>query len=624
MAIPSLNGDMDAEAITVLLGGKWRGRYGSCRCPAHDDSKPSLSVSNADDGKILVHCHTGCDQMTVVEKLKAMQLWPEAERIEWMLRPASAAVNGASKASAPQRILAVYDYVDENGELLYQVIRKEGKSFPGRRPTGANSWAYNLDGVRRILYRLPEIIKAVPSRTVFIVEGEKDVDRLRGLELLATCNPHGAGKWLESFNSVLAGRAVAIIPDNDKPGIDHANLVAAHLFGIAASVKIIELPGVAKKGDVSDWLDSGNDVEALKELVKSTPALVAPPSTEQVEEVPEEPYPTQTLAELVSSRFHTEVAYLINGLLRRGKTHWVYAAPGVGKTLIMVALGMHIAAGKPFCGREVQQGNVLFIGEDSPLDGIAEYADLIADAHGIDLEGLPFFINCERGLRLTSPAVLEVLKAVALQRMPTLVVIDSAERVVPSEKFNSAEIDQLVKFVAWLTDQGITVVVIDHTNKKISATKKEDAKSIDMLDLLYGGRTKSAMADVGIYLSGTFKGGMPVRATWTKERGEPTDPLDFRFDSADGFRVTEGPKRAKTDNEQKVLYWFNNGHTSGYFSRAEIAAGSGIRERSSERVLRIMANSNMLASRQENAPHGGTMLTYALNSAAVGGSFDDA
>lgn len=614
---------MDAEAVTAMLGGRWRGSYGSCRCPAHDDRKPSLSVSNGDDGKILVHCHTGCDQMAVVDQLKAMELWPEAQRVEWMLRPASAAVNGSSKSSAPQRILAVYDYYDENGELLFQVIRKEGKSFPGRRPTGANSWAYNLDGVRRILYRLPEIIQASPSRTVFIVEGEKDVDCLRGLGLLATCNPHGAGKWLESFNSALAGRSVAIIPDNDKSGISHAHQVAAHLFGIAATVKIIDLPGVAKKGDVSDWLDSGNDVEALKELVKSTPALVGPPSMDQVEEVPEEPYPTQTLAELVSNRFSIEVSYLISGLLRRGKTHWVYAAPGVGKTLLMIALGMHIAAGKAFCGRDVQQGNVLFIGEDSPLDGIAEYADLIADAHGIDLDSLPFFINCERGLRLTSPVVLEVLKAVVLKRMPCLVVIDSAERVVPSEKFNSAEIDQLVKFVAWLTDQGITVVVIDHTNKKMSATKKDEVKAIDMLDLLYGGRTKSAMADVGIYLSGSFKGGMPVRATWTKERGEPTDPLDFRFDSAEGFRITDGPKRARTDNEQKVLFWFNNGHTGGYFSRSDIVAGAGIRERSSERVLRIMATSRLLMSRQENAPHGGTMLTYALNSEAAGGVFDD-
>jgi hypothetical protein len=336
-----------------------------------------------------------------------------------------------------------------------------------------------------------------------------------------------------------------------------------------------------------------------------------------------DPYPTQSLAELLAARFETEIAYLVRGILRRGKTHWLYASPGVGKTLLGLALGMHIAAGKNFCGRSVGQGAVVYFGEDSPLQGIAEYADMLAAAHDIPVSGLPFYLNCERGFRLNSAEALHTATVVVLRHNPMLVILDSAERLVPSEKFNSAEIDYLVRFVAWLTDQQITVIVIDHTNKKFAMLKPEDAKSIDMLEALYGGRAKSAMADVGMFMSGTFKNNSSVRLQWTKERGEPTDPVDFKFDSVAGFRLIAAKKRAKTENERKVLAWFNNnGHTIGFYSRVLICNAVGIGERTSERLFKNMVNNELLIGQEEPAPHGGRWMVYALNTTMVGGVFD--
>lgn len=121
--------------------------------------------------------------------------------------------NGLGKPSVE------YDYVDEKGSLLYQVVRFEPKIFRQRKPDGRDGWDWNLNGTRRVLYNLPAVLKAVEvGKPVFLVEGEKDADALIGLSLTATTNPMGAGKWLDEYNESLLGARVVIIPDNDKPG----------------------------------------------------------------------------------------------------------------------------------------------------------------------------------------------------------------------------------------------------------------------------------------------------------------------------------------------------------------------------------------------------------------------
>lgn len=139
---------------------------------------------------------------------------------------------------ASSRIVATYDYTDENGKLLFQVCRFEPKKFSQRRPDGRSGWIWNLQGVRRVLYRLPEVVKA---EQVFVCEGEKDADRLRSLGLVATTAPMGAGKWRPEYSEALRGKHVVILPDADEPGREHARQVAASLHGVAASVKVVNL-----------------------------------------------------------------------------------------------------------------------------------------------------------------------------------------------------------------------------------------------------------------------------------------------------------------------------------------------------------------------------------------------
>ena len=124
-----------------------------------------------------------------------------------------------------RKIVATYDYVDEQGVLLFQSVRYVPKDFSQRRPDGSGGWLWNLDGVRRVLYGLPELLGADPEQPVFIPEGEKDRNRLVFLGLVATCNPMGAKKWSPEYNGPLADRHVVILPDKDKDGEQHGVMV---------------------------------------------------------------------------------------------------------------------------------------------------------------------------------------------------------------------------------------------------------------------------------------------------------------------------------------------------------------------------------------------------------------
>jgi hypothetical protein len=197
----------------------------------------------------------------------------------------TAAARHSATSSAPGPIKGIgptetaYDYRAPDGRLLFQVVRHEPKAFRQRRPDPDNpgGWVYDLDGVERVLYRLPELRAAAPDERVFVVEGEKDADRLSEEGLVATCNPMGAGKWRGAHSPELAGRHVVVVPDNDEPGRDHAEVVARSVARRAASVRVLELPDLEEKGDVTDFLDD-RPVEDLVRLARDAPLWVPPTS----------------------------------------------------------------------------------------------------------------------------------------------------------------------------------------------------------------------------------------------------------------------------------------------------------------------------------------------------------
>lgn len=177
------------------------------------------------------------------------------------------------------RIVKTYDYRDEGGNLLYQTVRFDPKDFRQRQPNPAGGWTWNLKDVQLVLYRLQELLAADKGTRTLVCAGEKDTDTAAELGFLATTNPLGEGKWRHEYSEALRGRPVAIIAHNDEAGRKHAEDVAHSLHGKAASVKVINLPGVPEGGgDLTDWTDAGGTREELERLIGEAPEWSPPPS----------------------------------------------------------------------------------------------------------------------------------------------------------------------------------------------------------------------------------------------------------------------------------------------------------------------------------------------------------
>ncbi len=245
----------------------------------------------------------------------------------------------------PDAIEAAYPYNDEGGALLFEVVRKTGKRFLQRRPDGNGGWIWKLDGVRRVLYRLPELAADDANRTVFIVEGEKDADTLAAHGFLATCNPGGAGKWsmvADLAREVLAGRAMVVVADKDEPGRRHAREVADSLRDVAASVRLCEC---SKGKDVSDLYSMGGEVpsglvDTVDREASAAPGVAIDVPAAWYSERP--PARTWLLRDVrrPDSR----------GVLPLGKVGQLIAEGGAGKTMALCQLAVAVATGTAWLG----------------------------------------------------------------------------------------------------------------------------------------------------------------------------------------------------------------------------------------------------------------------------------
>jgi hypothetical protein len=218
-------------------------RKWTARCPAHDDQEPSLSIGLGRGDLVLLNCHAGCRTEDVVAALglTMADLMPEV-------------------VSQCRTVAVTYSYEDENGKTLFEVVRYEPKDFRQRVPLGNGEYVWSLKDVRRVLYRLPQVIEAVKAgKTIYVVEGEKDVHSM-GSVAVATTSPGGAGKWKPEYSECLRGADVVVIADKDKAGLNHAHQVQAALCGVASAVRIVQ-PAVGK--DVTDHLATGKDLTDL-------------------------------------------------------------------------------------------------------------------------------------------------------------------------------------------------------------------------------------------------------------------------------------------------------------------------------------------------------------------------
>ena len=246
------------ELLDKLDGVKKVGNSYMAYCPAHDDRHQSLSVKEV-DGRLLLYCFAGCSLENILDALGL--------KIQDLSTNHKEKLMEGKKEDSGKKIIATYDYTDETGQLLFQVLRYEPKDFKVRRFVNGR-WVFNLGDVEPVLYKLPELIK---SERVFITEGEKDANNLAKMGLTATTAPFGAGKWRASYNQYFTGKEIIILPDFDDVGIRHALKVEEELKSIAKSVRVLnpESLNLKEKQDVTDWIESGGTKEQLLEILQN-------------------------------------------------------------------------------------------------------------------------------------------------------------------------------------------------------------------------------------------------------------------------------------------------------------------------------------------------------------------
>lgn len=269
---------MSLRAVAEALGGVVSGGQILAPAPGHPPKDRGMSVrleATAPDG-FLVYLFNGGDPIAARDYVRAAcdaePFKPNAKsghKVSGTAQPSLVNANDRAAANArlkaalaahdakggtPARtIVASYPYRDADGRLLYEVLRYEPKDFRQRAADGSAS----LKGVKRVLYRLPELV-ADDCATVFISEGEKDADRIATLGLCAT-TINGGTKWSEpGLAEPLRDRDVVVVADFDESGATKALDVANVLHGVAKTIRLIFLPDLTGgKGnkDASDWLD---------------------------------------------------------------------------------------------------------------------------------------------------------------------------------------------------------------------------------------------------------------------------------------------------------------------------------------------------------------------------------
>jgi putative DNA primase/helicase len=366
--------------LTKVKGG--HGRWTAC-CPVHEAdgrSIPSLSIGIGGDGKLLLNCH-GPEQCTAEAIVAAVgmsmtDLFPSNGRSHGPARAGGPALrvvrDDVGPVVRPHRV-ASWQYVDETGAPLFSTHRMEYPLEPGQTkpkktfrqshpdPSDPNKQIWNLDGVRRVLYRLPELLGAVEDgKRIFLTEGEKHADALWALGYPATTAPMGAGHWQEDYGVYLEGADVVILPDNDETGRSHAEQVAASLTARSRTVRVLPLPDLPEKGDIIDWLAAGGTPEALERLAAEAPVW----TRDELDARAAARKTRFTLRELLANEeIMRPPMAVVPRIVWGGRLTLLAGLYKIGKSTLTGCLAKCVSLGLPFLDVETcREGDVLLVG----------------------------------------------------------------------------------------------------------------------------------------------------------------------------------------------------------------------------------------------------------------------
>lgn len=360
-------------------------KTGNCVCPWHPDSDPSLEIT-----RDKLFCYGGCstdgkpkkrdaiDLMMLVGGLSNFAATLKLARDLNVPIEATTAGHGPKTRYALENASVVYDYHDLTGEIPFKVGRfpkpNSGKDFRPFTPNDRGQWTQGMKRVPRILYRLPELNEADPDLPVIFVEGEKDVDSVRELGFVATTSPGGSNGWNASVkdgaHEALKGRDVWLVGDHDQAGEQYVKGVAKTLDGVARSIRILTLPDLPEKGDISDFIET-HGPDKTKEEVLSLARRTVPlrPANPRIEEM--------DTNELIETAIPPP-NWIIKDILSEGLT-MLSAKPKAGKSWMVHNLGLAIVNEIPALGHFpiVTSGKTLNICLEDTLGSAKERMEMI-------------------------------------------------------------------------------------------------------------------------------------------------------------------------------------------------------------------------------------------------------
>ncbi len=450
------------EVIKAKLKKKGKGYI----CPAHSDHNPSLSVNGGRDGRVLLKCHSGCTTASILQalELRSQDLFPlsrgKSRRIG-----VPPSINRGLELSGSDTLgseVAKYDYTNENGEILYSVIRFSPKTFRNRGADGR----WSIQRVKKVLYHLPEVIEGVAlEKTIHLTEGEKDANALRSRGFIATTIAGGASAILTSeMAEPLCGASIVIHVDNDDPGRLCAQNRAAVLRNSGALVRIAEYNDLPKHGDVSDFIDRIDSVEALQDRIDT--AVEWEPS-DIVPNLAVRKYSLSTLFD--NPELLSLPTAIIPRLVFQGRTTLIAAREKAGKSTFISNAASAVSRGNPFLGVPVTVGNVLHIALEEHLgDLVQRYKKTGADGSKIDI--VDFLSDGINSLQY----VLE-------EKNYSLVIIDTLSALLTAcnvDDFNSAAkiIPIMSEITALARKYEVATALIHHASK--STGKYRDSTAI--------------------------------------------------------------------------------------------------------------------------------------------------
>lgn len=483
---------LDVSAEYAALGVEMTGHvritgWRECRSFGRKDKTPSAAI-NVQTGVYRSHGE-GAEVLGFFDfalKYGEWQDWHQV--IEHYANKAGIPMPTAPADRDGKRLEAIYPYTDAAGDVRYEVLRYRDangkKTFRIRRLDESGSYLWSLGNTDPVPYDLANIKHSDEDTPIWVVEGEKDADRLTEAGQIATCNHGGTGQtsvWA-NFGPYFRGRDIYIVPDNDAPGREHAVKVAEYLFPHARLVKIVDLPNMPAKGDVSDYLDLDHTVDDLIRMAKTA----VPWSPEQAEADAELDLDA-TAADLI--RLDAKVAWAWKGWIVKAHLNVLASEPGIGKTRLVLDWARRVALGLPWPDGTAQTfpagSPTLWVPADNQHSELAT----LPEAYGFPPELL--YLNATRrnpfvGTMLDSEEDLKDFESRILRIKPALVIIDTAANATDRSQHKPEDAKAFFKPLQEIAKRtGTCMVLVAHLNaagKPLGRRIEGQARVVMMLE----------------------------------------------------------------------------------------------------------------------------------------------